>query len=223
MESKTVKELKGLAKGRNIKGYYRMRKAELIEALGIITPNETVKDLIDFSKDATQTQNMRLTTSRQPTLNILDQPIPEINLPILRPSQPPQNYQITELKKQASKATTSVKKEINEFADWILSYVPEPIKNTVNERVDSLKKKVNRIFERVERFTPKEHKTALKGYLKTFRIDGEKGIEPKMFVNSIKPKVLDLIKHKKNLSKSSLFLPVSSSTRTQLLVRLMRI
>ena len=33
MEKQTVKELKVLAKERGIKGYYRLRKAELIKAL----------------------------------------------------------------------------------------------------------------------------------------------------------------------------------------------
>ncbi|EDO29594.1 predicted protein [Nematostella vectensis] len=97
----------------------------------------------------------------------------------------------------SNRAANSVKKELNKFADWILSFVPEPIKKTVNKQVDSLKEKVNRIFMRGERLTLKEKQTALKGYLKTYRIDGQKGIDFKTFLSKIKPKVLDLINQQK--------------------------
>ena len=37
----------------------------------------------------------------------------------------------------------------------------------------------------------------MKGYLKTYRINGVEGYDPKNFIRSIKPKVIDLIKQKK--------------------------
>ena len=171
MENIKVKDLKALAKERGIKGYYKMRKAELIQAL---TP---------------------VSDPSQP-LNIIDQPIPEINIPILKPSKPIIPSKVSQLKNLASKAAKPVNREINKFADWIISQVPEPIKKTVNNRVDSLKEKVNGIFKRYYNLTPKEHKTAIKGYFKTFRVDGVDGMDEKTFINSVKSKVIDLIKSK---------------------------
>ena len=171
MENLKVKDLKALAKERGIKGYYRLRKAELIEAL---TP----------VGDHTQPQN------------IMDQPIPEIDIPILEPSKPANLSKVSQLKNLASNAAKPVKREINKFADWIISKVPEPIKNTVNERVDSLKERVNRIFKRYDNLTPKEHKTAIKGYFKTFRVNGVDGMDEKTFINIVKPRVINLIKSK---------------------------
>ena len=172
MENLKVKELKDLAKERGIKGYYRMRKAELIEAL---TP----------VGDHTQLQN------------IMDQPIPEIDIPILKPSKPANLSKVSQLKNLASNAAKPVKREINKFADWIISKVPEPIKKTVNERVNSLKERVNRIFKRYDNLlTPREHKTAIKGYFKTFRVNGIDGMDEKTFMRSVKPRVIDLIKSK---------------------------
>ena len=172
MENLKVKDLKALAKERGIKGYYRMRKAELIQALTPVS-------------DHTQLQN------------IIDQPIPEIDIPILEPSQPANTSKVSQLKNLASKAAKPVKSEINKFADWIISQVPEPIKKTVNERVNSLKERVNSIFKRYDNLlTPKEYKTAIKGYFKTFRVDGVNGMDEKTFINSVKPKVLNLIKSK---------------------------
>ena len=171
MENLKVKDLKALAKERGIKGYYRLRKAELIE---VLTP---VGD---------------------PPIhqNIIDQPIPEIDIPILEPSKPANTSKVSQLKNLASNAAKPVKREINKFADWIISKVPEPIKKTVNERVDSLKERVNRIFKRYDNLTPKEHKTAIKGYFKTFRVKGVDGMDEKTFINIVKPRVINLIKTK---------------------------
>ena len=172
MENLKVKDLKALAKERGIKGYYRMRKAELIQAL---TP----------VGDPPQLQN------------IMDQPIPEIDIPILEPSKPSNTSKVSQLKNLASNAAKQVKREINKFSDWIISKVPEPIKKTVNERVNSLKERVNGIFKRYDNLlTPKEHKTAIKGYFKTFRVNGVDGMDEKTFMNIVKPRVINLIKSK---------------------------
>ena len=64
MENLKVKDLKALAKEKGIKGYYRLRKAELIE---VLTP---VGDLVDLGEN---TKN--------------DQPIPEIDISIPTPSR----------------------------------------------------------------------------------------------------------------------------------------
>ena len=184
MERQTVKQLKALAKERSIKGYYKMRRAELIE---VLTP---VNDLIDIGQNL---GNIRQPTSNQPSSNIIDQPIPEINIRILRPSN---LSKVSKLKNLASKVAAPLKREINKFADWIISYIPEPIKKTVNKRVDSLKERVNGIFKSHYDLTPKEHKTAIKGYFKTFRVEGVDGMDEKTFINSVKPRVIDLIKSK---------------------------
>lgn len=219
MENKKVKELRELAKAQGIKGYSRMKKAELIQALRMVRkPKIKPKKLIlnSISKESTKVENEvpipkpRTGKAARPVpaprkgkaavrrnKNLLDETVPLIDVPILKPAPYVNKNKISPLKSLAKKAKESVNKEINKFANWISSRVPERIEVPVNKKVNSLKEKVNIIFNRIDKFTPKEHKTALKGYLKTYRIEGRKGYDPKNFLINIKPKVVNLIDNQK--------------------------
>ena len=86
---------------------------------------------------------------------------------------------------------------MNKFTDWSISYIPEPVRNTTSEKLNKLKNDVKQIFKNLEKFTTEEIEPSLKGYLKTYRINGIEGYDPNNFISSIKPKVIDLIKQKK--------------------------
>ena len=128
----------------------------------------------------------------------MDEPVPEINIPILKPMQFTAKGNVKSLKSLADRAAKPIIKIINKFADWLYSCVPEPVRNITNEKVNKLKNKINQIFKRLEtEFKIEEKEMALKGYLKSYRINGVSGYDPKKFISSIKPEVLDFIKQQK--------------------------
>ena len=127
-----VKELKALGKERGIKGYYRLRKAELIEILGIQAPPTNAPNAI------------------------MDEPVPEINKPVLSPTKMENRSRVSSLAGLAKKQVDSVNKAINKFADWIINLVPEPIRRTVNTGVENLKKKLKRFLKTKRNFPHKK-------------------------------------------------------------------
>ena len=110
---------------KELKEYYRLRKAELIEILGIQAPP-----------------------------SIMEEPVPEINKPVLSPTKMENRSRVSSLAGLAKKQVDSVNKAINEFADWIINLVPEPIRRTVNTGVENLKKKIKEIFENKKKLPP---------------------------------------------------------------------
>ena len=102
------------AKAQDFKGYSKLWKAELLKLFNG-APGGGAND------------------------NIIDAPVPDIQVPTLSPS----SYLATSYIQKAYGATKSV---INTFADWILNYIPAPVKKSVNAGVEALKAKVNTIF-----------------------------------------------------------------------------
>ena len=177
-----VRTLKITVRDLGLKGYSKLNKSELIDLL-----------------KSYEEQIKRLPLLKKPKrVNIMDEPVPEIKVPILKPIQLTAKGNIKSLKSLADRAAKPIIKNINKFADWLYSYVPEPVRNFTNEKVNKLKNKINQIFKRLEtEFKIEEKEMALKGYLKSYSINGVSGYDPKKFISSIKPKALDFIKQQK--------------------------
>ncbi|WP_227549598.1 Rho termination factor N-terminal domain-containing protein, partial [Acinetobacter baumannii] len=106
MNNQTIKELRALAKERGLRGYYKLRKAELID--------------------------------------LLDSPV----RPPRRPGQVdilPEDMDDFELQEMV-KNRSVVKRKLNEWYDWLVSYVPEPIKNRVSKAYSSFKSTIMRLY-----------------------------------------------------------------------------
>ena len=103
-----------------------MRKAELIEILG---------------QQAPPTNTPRAT---------MDEPVPEIKKPVLSPTKMENISRVSSLVGLAKKQADLVNKAIKKFADWLINYIPEPIRRTVNTGVEKLKKEIKEILEKKE-------------------------------------------------------------------------
>ena len=147
-----VKELKALAKERGIKRYYWLRKAQLIESLETETPPTDAPETEIM--DAPETEIMDA-----PETEIMDEPVPEIKKPVLSPTKMENISRVSSLVGLAKNQADLVKKAINKFADWLINYIPEPIRRTVNTRVEKLKKEIKEILENKKKLSQQEVNT----------------------------------------------------------------
>ena len=140
MNKNTVIELKAIAKQHGIEGYYKLRKAELIQKLEAL-PEVNEKGLIpglEIPRNTTRSMN---------TSAIPDLPMPNENTPVLKPTQ---------------KFIAQSKQKIKDCWKWLLDYIlPKP--KVVNEALESLKNKIRKLYNKINTsFQLKESKSAFK-------------------------------------------------------------
>ena len=155
-----VKELKALAKERGVKRYYWLRKAQLIESLETETPPTEAPETEIMEAPETEIMEAPETEIMEaPETEIMDEPVPEIKKPVLSPTKMENISRVSSLVGLAKKQADLVQKAINKFADWLINYIPEPIRRTVNTRVEKLKKEIKEILENKKKLSQQEVNT----------------------------------------------------------------
>src|SRR5688572_25285125 len=171
-KTKTVKQLRNIAKVKGMRGYSRLRKADLV-ALVSSRPTQSVKTVHEG--------------------DLLDAPVPDIKVPTLVPGKytPPSNT----WKSRLIEANNKVRSKLNTFADWLINYVAPREKKSVNERLDSLKSTISNIFSKInkKKFEIQQTANALKGFTKRYTIQGTGGIDVTSFLNAVRPQVVGLL------------------------------
>src|SRR6218665_468189 len=170
--SKTVKELRHIARQRGVVGYSRLRKADLIAVISIdVRPRSTLLDdwlrgrLPErYNRDVNDTVNNSL----------MDAPVPVIETPILVPKPFVSRSTVGKIYDK----TTSV---INKFAKWIEGAIPEEPIRVVNEKLEELKAKVRAIFGKIakNKLEIRETNSVIKGFTKQYTIRGTQGVDAK--------------------------------------------
>ena len=168
MKNHTIVQLKAIAKERGIKGYYKLRKAELIHAL-----------------EAT-----RLVEQKG---NISDEQIPNDPTPISQPTPwRPSNF-AGKSKQNIKKIFTKGLQKIKDFGEWLLNYIPPKLK-VVDKVLESFKKKIKKLYEKRDTlFQPTQSKSSLKNFAIQFRIKGSNGYDPESFLLNSKQSITHLM------------------------------
>ena len=184
MNNQTIKELRAIAKERGLRGYYKLRKAKLVAFLEApIRPPRRPGQKRSLGRAAI---------------------VPK-----------PEEIDLFE-QQEMTRTRSVVKSKLSEWYDWLAGHVPESIKKPVSSAFLKAKNHIMRLYgdakkklglkeqveeqaekehdeEHVEGVEPVEHKQAMNGAYKSFRVDGRGKTDIDSYIALVKPEIQKLV------------------------------
>ena len=192
-ENMRMPELKSLTREHRLRGYSRMRKAELVALL----------------QNSPPPGQSRASTSPTPHTRLPPPPQMSTWEPIddRKPRKPsPQEMDIFE-QQEISKSRPQVKTTLNKWYNWLINHVPKPIKDGASKAFKTFKDKVMWLYNRVtgsagnetiikesKPFKPIELEEAFGGAYRSYRVNGRPKTDVDTFFNRIRKELIRLIK-----------------------------
>ena len=191
MNTKTVRELRTIAMDKGLHCYYKLKKADLVALL----LEQSVQEMPMSSPTASGKKRRRVL------------PIKTISSPLEMDERE---------KEEKKKSRPVVKNKLNKWYDWLVDYVPKPIKNAARKALraknsivvlyDGAKKTLkgdveaegeeeNQEEEEHIDLKPHEHERALKGAYRSFVIPGAPKTDIDSYFDQTKPQIKTLIKN----------------------------
>ena len=186
MNTKTIRELRSIAKNKGFHGFYKLKKANLLALL------------LEQSSEEMPTPPPRGSgKERRPVL-----PVKAITSP-----QEMDEFEKEEMKK----SRPVIKNRLSKLHDWLLGYVPKPIKkavkkyflkakNSIMSLYDGAKKTLKDIVEKEAEkesvdVTPHKHERTLKGACRSFMMPGKPKTDVDSNFDQARPYIKTLIEN----------------------------
>ncbi|PFX22887.1 hypothetical protein AWC38_SpisGene12595 [Stylophora pistillata] len=188
LNSQTVLQLKALAKHLGLRGYSRLRKAELIAHIEELTKDDYEEVVV---------------IEEEPIVggSLLDDPIPEHEIlkeqKIMKPTKA---TKLIKKKKKIDKVVKWGKKKVEDWGKWLKEIESDEPRVVVDDELKDFKAHIAKLYKRDEHhFNLVERKSLKKHIGKMYTIDGEEGYDPIDFFQAVKPTVIKFLLTQKNI------------------------
>jgi len=173
METYTVKQLRAIAKERGLRGYYKLRKAQLIDAI-----------------------NAHSAAHRPAHRPLLDDPVPEISAPVLTPTK----YIAPSQKEVETGVMSTIKSYADWLISYVPERIKKPISKAMEALKAKVAGLFGKVKE--HKYVLYESESAIKGFTKRYTVDGRPGIDVVSFLTAVKPLVIDLLERNRGIKVS---------------------